>query len=165
MISTRSYPRVAFVALLFCFSPLCLGQIQSGNPDDAERRCVAKLKKIYELLGYDLHLSGGASGFPSNLEIIYLMTRKLDSLTCPSDKAPVVLDADDKLYTSYQIVNDPLKPSLSETPLSKIAVVAEINANHDGKRNILFWNGSIRTFDQAQYDRLKSDSFIDKTSE
>jgi len=49
---------------------------------------------------------------------------------------------------------------LSKTPPDKVAIVAEKGANHNGQRFVLFYDGSVRALDAAQFDKLKNNSFV-----
>jgi prepilin-type processing-associated H-X9-DG protein len=161
---------IALAALAFIYLlPASSAARQAAERPDAKATdnstCIAKLHHIYEILIDDLHYSAGLTGFPSDLSGVYMATRDPNFLICPADTGLPPLIPPATFQTSYEIVNDPLKPALSATPARTIAVVAEIRPNHDGERNVLFWDGSVRAFGKAQYDRLKSNSFIDKTSE
>lgn len=124
-------------------------------------QCVDNLKRIHKLITLYLHQAGGALGFPSNLERIYLMAKEPKPFVCPGDKqinAPVKKHT---FRTSYEVVSDPLKPGSSATPPDSVAIVAEQRPNHNGKRFVLFYDGSVRAFDEAQFDKLRNNSFID----
>ena len=41
-----------------------------------------------------------------------------------------------------------------------MAIVAEKRANHNGQRFVLFYDGSVRAFDAAQFDKLKNNLFV-----
>src|SRR5258708_35074147 len=132
-------------------------QTSAGTSSDA--RCVSNLKRIHAMIELYVHHSGGE--FPTSLERINLMTHDKSVFICPAE-AP--LNTPRKKYslkTSYEIVNDALKTELKETPPDRVGIVAEKKANHDGKRFVLFYDGSVRAFDEAQFDKLKSNSFID----
>jgi prepilin-type processing-associated H-X9-DG protein len=58
-------------------------------------------------------------------------------------------------------VNDPLKPALSTTPADRVAIIAEKRPNHNGQRFVLFYDGSVRAFDETQFDKLEKNSFVD----
>ena len=62
--------------------------------------------------------------------------------------------------TSYEIVSDPLKTELKGTPPNRVAIVVEKKANHDGKRFVLFYDGSVTAFDEVQFAKLKNNSFV-----
>jgi len=98
------------------------------------------------------------------------MAEKTNPFTCPADKR-LSSHKEDKVScypkatrdcpSSYEIVNDPMKAALSKIAPKRIGVIAEKEANHDGHRSVLFWDGSVRAFDNAQFNRLKDNSFID----
>jgi hypothetical protein len=52
------------------------------------------------------------------------------------------------------------QPKAKTTP-ARIAIIAEKGVNHNGKRFVLFYDGSVRGLDAKQFDKLKSRSFID----
>jgi hypothetical protein len=131
-------------------------QTSAGTSSDA--RCVSNLKRIHAMIELYVHHSGG--GFPVSLERINLMTRDKSLFVC---SAEVPVNATRKKYsfkTSYEIVNDPLKSDLKKTPPDRVAIVAEKRANHDGKRFVLFYDGSVKALDEAQFDKLKNNSFV-----
>src|SRR5580704_14182956 len=94
---------------------------RGATQSQADKKCIENLKEIYRLLLYDHHLMGGDVPMPSN-----------------------------RITTSYEIVNDLYKFDPSNTPPNMVALVVEIRPNHEGKRNVLFGDGSVRSFDQAQ---------------
>jgi len=49
---------------------------------------------------------------------------------------------------------------LSKTPPDRVAIIAEKRANHNGQRFVLFYDGSVRAFDTAQFEKLKNNSFV-----
>jgi len=62
--------------------------------------------------------------------------------------------------TSYEIVNASTKTELKKSPPDRVAIVAEKRANLEGKRYVLFYDGSVRAFDEAQFAKLKNNSFV-----
>ena len=88
------------------------------------------------------------------------MTHDKSVFICPAE-AP--LNTPRKKYsfkTSYEIVNAPPQTELKESPPARVAIVAEKRAHHDGKRFVLFYDGSVRAFDEAQFAKLKNNSFV-----
>jgi hypothetical protein len=134
-------------------------QTSAGTGTDA--RCVSNLKRIHAMIELYVHHSGGGLGFPTSLEKINLMTRDKSLFVCPAEVPVTAARKKYSFKTSYEIVNDPLKPDLKKTPPDRVAIVAEKRAKHDGKRFVLFYDGSVRAFDEAKFDKLKSNSFID----
>jgi hypothetical protein len=57
-----------------------------------------------------------------------------------------------------------LNPKLLPIADDRIAIIAEKRANHNGKRFVLFLDGSVRAFDDSQFDKLKRRSFIGENS-
>jgi hypothetical protein len=105
-----------------------------------------------------VHHSGGA--FPSSIENIHLMTHEKSVFVCRAE-APVRGTRKKRAFkTSYEIVNNPLKSELKNTPRARIAIVAEKTANHDGRRLVLFYDGSVKGFDEGQFSELKNNSFV-----
>jgi hypothetical protein len=129
--------------------------------NNLDRQCVNNLTIIYKMIKLHLHHSGGVTGFPPDLDEIYLMTKDPKLFICPGDKQINPNMKSDTFQTSYEVVNNPLKPNLSSTPPNKIAIIAETRTNHNDKRFVLFYDGSVRAFDKTQFDKLKNDSFID----
>ena len=127
-----------------------------------EERCTSNLKDIFKLLGMWVHQSGGVVPFPSDLRLVYPLSKEPAMFVCPADKGIKTSGREGAFRTSYKIVNDPFKASLSKTSPDRIAVVAEKGSNHSGKRLVLFWDGSVKAFDYAEFLRLRDDSFIDK---
>src|SRR5256714_12456491 len=107
---------------------------QFVSQDSIDAQCITNLKRIYGLIKYYMHLSGGALKFPDNLDKIDLMAKDQNLFICPGDKQINTSVTADTFRTSYEIVNDPLKPKLSGTPPDRIAIIAEERLNHDGKR-------------------------------
>lgn len=132
----------------------------SFSQSSIDQQCISNLRHVYRLLKLHLHHSGGALGFPSDLEILYGLSKDPQVFICPGDKEIDVSVKTESFRTSYEIVNDPLRPKLSAMPPDKVGIVAEKRANHNGQRFVLFYDGSVRAFDAAQFDRLKNNSFV-----
>jgi hypothetical protein len=126
-----------------------------------DKQCVTNLKIVYKMIKLNLHHSGGVTGFPPDLDEIYLMTKDPKLFICPGDKQINANMKPDTFLTIYEVVNDPLKPQLSTTPPDRIAIVAEKRPNHNDQRFVLFYDGSVKAFDNPHFDRLKNNSFID----
>jgi hypothetical protein len=133
----------------------------SSSQASIDKQCIANLKSIYQMIKIHLHHSAGVLGFPSNLELIYSLTKEPNLFICPADKQINPSVKTDTFRTSYEVVNDPLKPKLSTTPAARIAIVAEKRSNHNDQRFVLFYDGSVRAFDKAQFEKLKNNGFID----
>lgn len=130
-------------------------QTSAGTGTDVQ--CVSNLKAIYRLIRLYVHHSGGE--FPTSLERINLMTHDKSVFICPAEGPLNSRRKKHSFKTSYEIVNAPLKTELKESP-DRVAIVAEKRANHDGKRFVLFYDGSVRAFDEAQFAKLKNNSFV-----
>jgi hypothetical protein len=126
-----------------------------------DEQCIVNLRIIYKLLELHLHHSAGAMGFPHNLDLLYGMSKDPNDFICPADKQINTSVRTKTFRTSYEVVNDPLKPDSSTTLIGRIAIIAEKRANHNGKRFVLFYDGSVRAFDLTQFGKLKGNSFID----
>ena len=165
---TKVTPRLGLgipVILLLLLSsfPSRSQQMQSPSVSraTAEEQCAANLKDIYKLITAYLHHTARVLGFPHSLDEIHSLAEP-GLFVCPADKQIPSLAGSDTFQTSYEIVNDPLRSKFSQTAPSRIAIVAEKMPNHNGKRFVLFYDGSVRAFDQADFEKLKSASFIDK---
>jgi hypothetical protein len=134
---------------------------QSLSQVTSDVQCIANLKDIYKMIKLYLHHSGRALGFPTNLDEIYLMTKDANLFTCSADNQINSSLKKGAFRTSYGIVNDPLKQKFSTTPAYRLAIVAEEGPNHNGKRFVLFYDGSVRAFDEKQFNTLRNNSFID----
>lgn len=132
----------------------------SLSQSSIDEQCIGNLRHIYRLLKLHLHHSGGALGFPSDLDTLYGLSKDPKIFICPGDTETKASEKPDAFRTSYEIVNDPLKPELAKTPPARIAIIAEKRANHNGQRFVLFYDGSVKAFDAAQFDKLRSNSFI-----
>lgn len=132
-----------------------------GSQTSMAGQCMNNLRHIYRLLKLHLHHSAGAMGFPPNFDLLYGMSKDPKVFICPADKQINPSVKTDTFRTSYEVVNDPLKPKLSTIAPSRVAIVAETRPNHDGQRFVLFYDGSVRAFDKAEFDKLKADGFID----
>jgi hypothetical protein len=165
MIKAAGASKCLLLALVILLLPFPSGAQDMNKPSvssaPVDEQCVGNLQRIYKLIKQYLHHSGGALGFPSNLDGVYLMAKDPKPFICPADKELETARKPDTFRTSYEIVSNPLEPKLATTPASKIAIVVEKRANHNGQRFVLFYDGSVRAFDDPQFDRLKSDSFID----
>lgn len=128
-----------------------------------DQQCIDNLRTIYRLLKLHLHHSAGALGFPTNFDLLYDMSKDPRIFLCPTDKQPSPAEQG-TFPTSYEIVKDPLIPSLSKTPPRDIAIIAEKRPTHNGRRFVLFYDGSVRAFDDRQFEILKGNSFIDKAT-
>jgi hypothetical protein len=153
---------VLIVLLLPFFSGAQDMNKPSVSRTPVDEQCVGNLQRIYKLIKQYLHHSGGALGFPSNLDGVYLMSKDPKPFICPADKGLETASKPDTFRTSYEIVSNPLEPKLATMPASRIAIVVEKRANHNRQRFVLFYDGSVKAFDDSQFDRLKGDSFIDK---
>jgi hypothetical protein len=91
------------------------------------------------------------------------MAREPKPFVCPVDKELGSARNSDSIRTSYEIVSNPL--DRTTIPPNEIAIVVEKRANHAGRRFVLFYDGSVRAFNDAQYDKLKSNLFIDEGSD
>lgn len=131
---------------------------QSSIADD---KCMDNLRLIYRLLRIRLDHSGGVVDFPSNIDQLWGMSEEPTNFICPADKQIDTPKKTKAFQTSYEIVNNPLRHELSIVPPDKIAIVAEKRANHNGRRFVLFYDGSVRAFDNAQFEALKKEAFID----
>jgi hypothetical protein len=164
MSGASRYLAIALV-LAILFSPYSSGGQDMKKPSDSrtpvDKQCVDNLQRVYKLLKLYLHRSGGALGFPSNLDVLYPMAEDPKPFICPADKELEAAGKPDTFRTSYEIVNNPLEPKFAKTSPNRIAIVTEKRANHQGQRFILFYDGSVRAFDETQFDRLKGSSFID----
>ncbi len=154
------------LALIVLLLPFSSGAQDMNKPSvsrtPVDEQCASNLHRIYKLIKQYLHHSGGALGFPSNLDGVYLMAKDPTPFICPADKGLETASKPDSFRTSYEIVSNPLEPKLATIPASRIAIVVEKRANHNRQRFVLFYDGSVKAFDDAQFDRLKGDSFIDK---
>jgi hypothetical protein len=153
------------LGLIVFFLPLSSGAQDMNKPPtnwtSVDEQCAENLHRIYMLIERYLHHSGGALSFPSDLDEVYLMAKDPKPLICPLDKE-VEEGKPDGFRTSYEIVSDPLQPKLARISARRIAIVIEKRANHNGQRLVLFYDGSVRAFDDQQFDRLKTHSFVDK---
>ena len=164
MVSRRLQLAVpAVLLMLLCLFPSeaqkMNAQASAGTSSDVQ--CISNLKRIYRLITLDQHQSAGVLGFPTNFDRIRLMTHDRSIFVCPAEVTPTTRLKRHSFKTSYEVVNDPLRPELAATPRDRVAIVAEKRPNHNGKRFVLFYDGSVRAFDQAQFDKLKDNSFID----
>lgn len=159
--------KLALVALLLCLlvSFTMKAQdmaTQSAPQGGAEAQCTANLKRIFKLIRLYEHQSAGVLEFPQDLvKNIAPMTHRETLFTCPADAQPGAAAKGAARTISYRFVNNPKRPALSKTPPGRIAIVAEERPNHDGKRLVLFYDGSVRAFDEEHFATLKNDSFVD----
>lgn len=151
------------LCVILSLSPGWSQTMRKSSLSKADQRCMSNLRDIHRLLRIYLHQSAGVLGFPSKLESIYGMSKDPTMFICPLDKN-ITAERTNTFQTSYEIVNDPLRPGLSKIPACRIAIVAEKNANHDGERFVLFYDGSVRLFDKEHFDELKKNSYIDAKS-
>lgn len=159
----RQFGLPAILLVLFSSFPL-RPQDMNKRPfsqSSVDEQCTNNLRTIYRLLKLHLHHSGGAMGFPSNLDLLYGMSKDPRDFICPADKQINASVRTDIFRTSYEIVNNPLKRQLSTTSADRIAIIAEKRPNHNDQRFVLFYDGSVRTFDKVQFEKLKNHSFID----
>jgi hypothetical protein len=160
----KTVSKIALVVAVLTFAVhLGRGQyMRSGlsNNTLAEEQCTGNLRRIYELVELYLHGSGGEIGFPSNFDGLRLMAKDPNLFICPADKAIEGSQVSGSEQSSYEIVNNPLDSKLSSTDPAKIAIVVEKRPNHTGKRFALFYNGSIRSFNDSAFDRLKNNAFV-----
>jgi prepilin-type processing-associated H-X9-DG protein len=130
------------------------------SPARAEAICINNLHRIYSLIRWDMHYSAGILPF-APLDRLYGAAASPKPFICPADTAIEPADGRDSIRTSYEIVNSPLDPKVASVLTSKLAIVIEKRANHNGNRMVLFYDGSVRAFDEAAFAKLKSNLFID----
>ncbi|HEX7316772.1 MAG TPA: hypothetical protein VF297_22920 [Pyrinomonadaceae bacterium] len=159
--------RLALAALLlgllgsFTMKAQEMGE-QSANPGGAEAQCAANLKQIFRLIKAYQHQSAGVLEFPQDLVVnIGPMSHEETLLTCPADTQTGAATGGAARVISYRFVNDPERPALARTAPGRIALVAEERPNHDGKRLVLFYDGSVRALDNEQFERLKRHHFLE----
>ena len=154
----------AILVTLLWFFPLRAQKVkkQSLSQTSIDEQCIANLKRIDKLIKHYLHHTAGVLGFPASLDEIHSMSKDPHLFICPGDKQINASVKKHTLTTSYQVVNDPLKPTISGIPPNRIAIIAEKNPNHSGKRFVLFYDGSVRAFDEAQFAELRNNSFVDR---
>jgi prepilin-type processing-associated H-X9-DG protein len=149
----------AMLCVFFLFSVQARNMnFQTSAGTSSEARCVSNLKEIHEMIEDYVHHSGGT--FPSSIDGIHLMTHDKSVFVCRAEAPVKGARKKGAFKTSYEIVNNPLKSELKNTPRARIAIVAEKTANHDGKRMVLFYDGSIKGLDEAQFSELKNNSFV-----
>lgn len=94
----------------------------------------------------------------TDLQTVYLMSRKTSLLRCPSDKHPET-DQATQLLTSYEFID--LHGVRASAPLAqRAALVFEKHANHDGTRLVLFGDGAVRRFTDGEFDLLRKRGFV-----
>jgi hypothetical protein len=130
-----------------------------------DQQCADHLRRIYTLLKLYLHHSAGVLGFPSRLDRISGMTKDLKVFVCPADKQIQGPLQEGPFQTSYEVVSNPLAPRLSSLPANRVAIVVEKSPNHESRRFVLFYDGSVKVFDQVRFDELKSNLFIDRRNQ
>jgi hypothetical protein len=155
------------LALVLVLAALSLGgwgqkeRISNSDNHDSSEQCIKNLRDIYHLLQLYMHQSAGELGFPSDLSILYILADDPNSFVCPDDGHHVIKAPGGKEYrTSYQIVNNPWKSELRDTQSNKIAIIAEISPNHNERRFVLFFDGSVKEFDRTHYEQLKKNAFV-----
>jgi hypothetical protein len=152
------------VASIAAFQVLGLAVVADAKPPShSDRICIENLHRIYGLIEDDLHLSAGLLPFPS-LGRLYGAAKDPKPFICPADTGLEGMDRKGSIRSSYEIVTNPLDPKYSSTPPNILAIVVEKRANHSGKRFVLFNDGSVREFSNNQFDKLRSDAFIDLAS-
>jgi hypothetical protein len=163
LVGVNKYLRTARILIVFLWwyssGAQCMNK-PSVSHNAPYKQCVGNLQLIYRMLKADLHHSGGII-FPPDLTGVYLMTGDPKLLICSADKGLENTSKPDTFRTSYELVNNPLEPKIAATLASRIAIVIEKRANHSGQRLVLFYDGSVKAFNNQQFDRLKSNSFID----
>lgn len=154
----------AVMMILVSFKLACMEaqtvSINSRDSINAEEQCAHNLKRIYTLLKLSLHHSGGIR-FPRTIDSIYSMAEDPKPFVCPSDKGTTGPEKSPGTETSYELVNDPLSLQLSKISSNRIAIVIEKRPNHQNRRLVLFYDGSIKKFSNEQYEALKKTSFVD----
>jgi hypothetical protein len=151
------------MVLLSSFASRAAQDTNNPSPSKTgiDEQCISNLRQVYKLLKLHLHHSAGVLGFPSNFEYLFGMSKDQQVFICPGDRQMNGAMKTDAFQTSYEFVNDPSKRMLSTTLPGRIAIVAEQRPNHNGRRFVLFYDGSVRAFDKTEFDELKNNAFVD----
>src|SRR5437870_1345744 len=158
----RIISRIGLLLFVVGIMP-CIGAMSAQDmnmpadeTDTTTAKCEENLKRIYRLIRSYEHHSGGALEFPARLEVLLPMAKDAKLFSCPAEAKDKSSDM------SYEIVNDPTTHALDGVTPDRIVIVAEKRPNHEGKRLVLFYDGTIKALDDASFTAWKNKSFVDK---
>lgn len=130
--------------------------------EQVDRDCVAHLLEIFRLLKLYEHHTGGAVAFPKELETLSPMTRDPMLFICPSDKGwrTAAYQKESSFQSSYEIPEGAVDLLAKKSEASLVAVVVEKRKSHNGRRHVLFYDGTVRLMDDREFNELKKNGFM-----
>jgi len=134
---------------------------EPGASDERSTKlCASNLQTVFRHIKLLEHRSGAA--FPQDLRALYLMVEKPYYLTCPNDKGSKHPTGDGKedARTSYAIVDNIEDLMAQKVDPALMAIVFEKKAFHNGRRHVLFYDGTIEVMNERQFKELKKNGFI-----
>jgi len=152
------------VGVLLVFAPRISGAEQPGSHEveRSTKLCASKLEYIFRLIKMREHHSGGAAPFPQDLHALYSMVEKPYYFICPSDRGLEHVKGKDEadFRTSYAIVDNIEDLMAKKVAPSLMAIIFEKSGFHDGRRHVLFYDGTIELMNEREFKELKKNGFI-----
>lgn len=116
--------------------------------------CKANLKKIHRLIRLYDHQARGLT--TADIDSLMKMSKFRDIFVCPSDTRTTNQEGGP---SSYEIVGNYFE-HLRRAPANAVAVAFEKRRNHGGGRFVLFYDGSVRAYSDAEFEDLRERAFI-----
>jgi prepilin-type processing-associated H-X9-DG protein len=128
--------------------------------EHSKQDCRSNLERIFKVIGRREHHSGGLAPFPS-LNTLYLATADPYLFICPKDKKTKPGKAGaEVVQSSYAIPDEVANLLAKKTEASLVAIVFEKRGLHNGRRHVLFYDGSVELMDARQFNALKENGFV-----
>ena len=117
--------------------------------------------KLYE------HHTGGAVGFPKDIETLSPMTKDSTLFICPSDKGLRIATSQKEsgFQSSYDIPEETADLLAKKTEASLVAVMVEKRRVHNGRRHVLFYDGTVQLMNDREFNELKKNGFVKVTDQ
>jgi len=132
------------------------------SSERAVQVCVSHLQEILRMLKLYVHHTGGAIGFPKDLETLSTMGKDATLFVCPSDKGLRIetRQKESSFQSSYEIPDGTVDLMAKRPEASLVAVVVEKRRSHNGRRHVLFYDGTVQLVNDREFNELKKNGFV-----
>ncbi len=94
------------------------------------------------------------------------MTEDPSLFVCPKDKVkPVQAEEKAAFRTSYVIVDKAVDLLAKKVEASLVAIVFEKSRFHNGRRHVLFYDGTVQLMNDREFNELKKNGFVKVTDQ
>jgi hypothetical protein len=132
------------------------------SSERAVQVCASHLREILRMLKLYVHHTGGAVGFPKDLETLSTMGKDATLFVCPADKGLRIEGGqkESSFQSSYEIPNGTVDLMTKKPEASLVAVVVERRRSHTGRRHVLFYDGTVQLMNDREFNELKKNGFV-----